>query len=167
MRRSRRRMNTWSGQPLPLSGASWWQGLLQVRLSGAASETARAAELMQADSVAENPNFWEDFVSIALTSSRKPMIYGVFHYLPLRRLQSTSKVTACWTGVVPSDGIKHHCPRRKSASVLLAIWRPRHAVQRLPRTVSAFSHCRLPWNECSRRSKQPSTQTWSVQPSAA
>jgi len=54
------RMNTWAGQPLPISGASWWQGCLQLRLSGAESETARAAGLLQADDAKENPNFWED-----------------------------------------------------------------------------------------------------------
>jgi len=54
------RMNTWAGQPVPLSGASWWQGRLQLRLSGAVSETARAAGLLQADDAKENPNFWED-----------------------------------------------------------------------------------------------------------
>src|SRR6185437_8279243 len=30
------RFNRWAGQPLPLSGASWWQGQALVRLSGAA-----------------------------------------------------------------------------------------------------------------------------------
>jgi glycolate oxidase FAD binding subunit len=55
-----RRVNSWSGQPLPLSGASWWQERLQVRLSGAASEAGRAAERMQADAVTDNPRFWKD-----------------------------------------------------------------------------------------------------------
>jgi glycolate oxidase FAD binding subunit len=54
------RMNAWAGQPLPLSGASWWQGILQLRLSGAVSETARAAGLLQADDAKENPIFWKD-----------------------------------------------------------------------------------------------------------
>jgi glycolate oxidase FAD binding subunit len=54
------RMNTWAGQPLPLSGASWWQGLLQLRLSGAVSETARAARLLQTDGAKEIPIFWEE-----------------------------------------------------------------------------------------------------------
>jgi glycolate oxidase FAD binding subunit len=35
--------NRWSGQPLPLSGAAWWDGLAWVRLSGAAS-AVRAAQ---------------------------------------------------------------------------------------------------------------------------
>lgn len=55
-----RRMNSWSGQPLPLSAASWWQGSMRIRLSGAASETERAAGLMQADSVSDDPAFWEN-----------------------------------------------------------------------------------------------------------
>jgi glycolate oxidase FAD binding subunit len=55
-----RRMNSWSGQPLPLSAACWWQGGLRIRLSGAASETGRAAGLLQADSVSDDPGFWEN-----------------------------------------------------------------------------------------------------------
>lgn len=53
-----RRVNEWSGQPLPLSAACWWQNRLQIRLSGAASETARAAELLQADKVSDGSSGW-------------------------------------------------------------------------------------------------------------
>ena len=53
-----RRVNLWSGLPLPLSGASWWQGRLQVRLSGAVSETGHAADRMQAGHVIEDTGFW-------------------------------------------------------------------------------------------------------------
>jgi len=54
------RVNQWSARPLPLSGACWWQGSLQVRLSGAESETRRAALLLQADQVTEDDRTWLD-----------------------------------------------------------------------------------------------------------
>jgi glycolate oxidase FAD binding subunit len=53
-----RRVNEWSGQPLPLSGAFWSQGRLQVRLSGAETETGRAAERLNADHVSEDSQAW-------------------------------------------------------------------------------------------------------------
>ena len=55
-----RRVNQWSGQPLPLSGASWWHNQLKVRLSGAESETRRAAARLQAERVDEDPQTWLD-----------------------------------------------------------------------------------------------------------
>jgi len=55
-----RRVNQWSGQPLPLSGAWWWKGQLRVRLSGAESETRRAAQHLQADRVSDDPKSWRD-----------------------------------------------------------------------------------------------------------
>ena len=55
-----RRVNRWSGQPVPLSGASWWRGILQLRLSGAVSETGRAADRLQAVRVCEDTRFWDD-----------------------------------------------------------------------------------------------------------
>jgi glycolate oxidase FAD binding subunit len=54
------RMTEWSGQPLPLSAASWQDGTLRVRLSGAASETDRAAGLMQAEADFEDTAHWRD-----------------------------------------------------------------------------------------------------------
>ena len=53
-----RRINEWAGQPLPLSGAFWSNGRLQVRLSGAESETGRAAQRLQADYVSEDSQAW-------------------------------------------------------------------------------------------------------------
>jgi glycolate oxidase FAD binding subunit len=32
-----RMLNTWGGQPLPLSASAWWQGVLVLRLAGAAA----------------------------------------------------------------------------------------------------------------------------------
>jgi len=55
-----RKINEWSGQPLPLSGAFWYKGRLQVRLSGAGSETSRAAERMRAEDLSEKCNVWRE-----------------------------------------------------------------------------------------------------------
>jgi len=53
-----RKMNHWSGRPLPLSGASWWRDLMQIRLSGTSSETELAASSLQADSVSGDSADW-------------------------------------------------------------------------------------------------------------
>ena len=55
-----RQVNQWSGQPLPLSGAFWSDGLLQVRLSGAETEIERAAKRLQADQVSEDSQVWRE-----------------------------------------------------------------------------------------------------------
>ncbi|MEW6704398.1 MAG: glycolate oxidase subunit GlcE [Pseudomonadota bacterium] len=36
-------VNTWSGQPLPLQASAWWEGMLVVRLAGAAAAVDAAA----------------------------------------------------------------------------------------------------------------------------
>ena len=53
-----RRFNEWSGRPLPLSGAAWWRGRLLVRLSGAVSETRKAAAALGGDEAGEDSDFW-------------------------------------------------------------------------------------------------------------
>jgi glycolate oxidase FAD binding subunit len=50
--------NRWSGQPLPLWGAFWLDGKLQVRLSGAGSEVDQAVSRLQPNAVHENSNSW-------------------------------------------------------------------------------------------------------------
>ena len=52
------RVAVWSGQPLPLSAAAWDAGQLSVRLSGAKSETAAAAEAMGTGEAAHDPEYW-------------------------------------------------------------------------------------------------------------
>jgi glycolate oxidase FAD binding subunit len=37
-------LNQWAGQPLPLHASAWWQGLLVLRLSGAAAAVRAAAQ---------------------------------------------------------------------------------------------------------------------------
>jgi len=53
-----RRVNEWSGQPLPLSGAFWSHGRLWARLSGAETQTRRAAERLNAGHVSEDQQAW-------------------------------------------------------------------------------------------------------------
>lgn len=51
-------MNQWAGQPLPLSGGCWSGERLTVRLSGAMTETNKAATLLSPDDLTENQGFW-------------------------------------------------------------------------------------------------------------
>lgn len=39
-----RRLNEWGGQPLPLNASAWWDGMLVLRLSGAAAAVQSAQE---------------------------------------------------------------------------------------------------------------------------
>ena len=43
--------NRWSGQPLPLSGAAWWDGITWIRLSGASSAVRAAQERLGGERV--------------------------------------------------------------------------------------------------------------------
>jgi len=54
------KINSWSGQPLPISGAFWYKGRLQVRLSGAGSETSRAAKRLRADNINKSCVVWPE-----------------------------------------------------------------------------------------------------------
>ena len=42
--RAIRQLNEWAGRPLPLHASAWWQGLLVLRLSGAAAAVHSAAQ---------------------------------------------------------------------------------------------------------------------------
>ena len=53
-----RRMNAWAGQPLPLSGAAWEDGVLWLRLSGARSEVEQAATTLDGEEV-EDDGPWQ------------------------------------------------------------------------------------------------------------
>ena len=50
--------NRWAGQPLPLSATAWQDGVLRVRLSGAASAVAAAHVKMGGDEMGDGPGFW-------------------------------------------------------------------------------------------------------------
>jgi glycolate oxidase FAD binding subunit len=55
------RLNEWGGQPLPLNASAWWEGMLVVRLSGAAA-AVRAAQAQLGGEVIAEPlaaNFWQ------------------------------------------------------------------------------------------------------------
>jgi glycolate oxidase FAD binding subunit len=54
-----RRMNAWSGQPLPLSGAAWLDGVLWLRLDGARSEVAQAARTLGDGRAVEDDGSWQ------------------------------------------------------------------------------------------------------------
>ena len=53
-----RRMNAWSGRPLPVSGAAWLDDVLWLRLAGAHSEVARAARALDGEEV-EDDGSWQ------------------------------------------------------------------------------------------------------------
>lgn len=52
------RLNTWAGQPLPLSASCWHDGLLHVRLSGAEAAVGAALARLGGEPVADADQFW-------------------------------------------------------------------------------------------------------------
>lgn len=65
--------NRWSGQPLPLSGAAWWDGLAWIRLSGASSAVRAAHERLGGERVAQTAatRWWN-----ALRHCQHPIFQG-------------------------------------------------------------------------------------------
>ncbi|MDB5884042.1 MAG: glcE [Polaromonas sp.] len=53
-----RALNQWGGQPLPISGSVWLDGVLAVRLSGAAPALRGARTRMGGEEVADAGGFW-------------------------------------------------------------------------------------------------------------
>jgi len=55
-----RRLNTWGGQPLPVNASAWWDGMLVLRLSGAAAAVRAAVGRLGGDAVdpALAAGFW-------------------------------------------------------------------------------------------------------------
>ena len=53
-----KRVNTWAGQPLPLSATAWLGGRLLVRLSGAETAVRAARAKMGGDEANDLPDFW-------------------------------------------------------------------------------------------------------------
>ena len=47
-----RRLNEWGGQPLPLNASAWWDGMLVLRLSGAAAAVKAAQDLIGGELIA-------------------------------------------------------------------------------------------------------------------
>ena len=56
-----RQLNQWAGRPLPLHASAWWQGLLVLRLSGAAAAVRAAAQSLGGERVPPElaAVFWE------------------------------------------------------------------------------------------------------------
>ncbi len=48
-----RRLNEWGGQPLPLNASAWWEGMLVVRLAGAAAAVQAARSVMGGEPIDE------------------------------------------------------------------------------------------------------------------
>ena len=55
-----RRVNEWGGQPLPLNASAWWDGMLVLRLSGAAAAVQAARQTIGGESISEPlaASFW-------------------------------------------------------------------------------------------------------------
>ncbi|MBA4177465.1 MAG: glycolate oxidase subunit GlcE [Leptothrix sp. (in: Bacteria)] len=55
-----RRLNEWGGQPLPLNASAWWDGMLVLRLSGAAAAVRAAHEKIGGEVIAADvaAAFW-------------------------------------------------------------------------------------------------------------
>jgi glycolate oxidase FAD binding subunit len=55
-----RMLNTWGGQPLPLNASAWWQGVLVLRLAGAAAAVQAAVQRLGGEVVdpALADSFW-------------------------------------------------------------------------------------------------------------
>ena len=56
-----RQLNTWGGQPLPLSASAWWDGMLVLRLAGAAAAVQSARRALGGELVepALAAGFWQ------------------------------------------------------------------------------------------------------------
>src|SRR4029077_15426696 len=71
--------NRWAGQPLPLSGAAWWQGEGWVRLSGAAPAVRAARERLGGEKMAEQSahDFWGDLRDCRLAPCTGALLWRV------------------------------------------------------------------------------------------
>ncbi len=54
-----KQMNIWGGQPLPISGSCWHQGVLTIRLSGARAAVDAAIQKMGGTTLADAESFWD------------------------------------------------------------------------------------------------------------
>lgn len=52
------KLNQWGGQPLPISGSAWSDGVLTLRLSGAAAAVSAAQRSLGGEVVADADAFW-------------------------------------------------------------------------------------------------------------
>lgn len=66
-----RRLNEWGGQPLPVSGSCWHNGILSLRLSGARAAVDAAVRLIGGDIMPNAGHFWDE-----LREQRSPFFGG-------------------------------------------------------------------------------------------
>ncbi|KFI07420.1 glycolate oxidase subunit GlcE [Massilia sp. BSC265] len=66
-----RKLNEWGGQPLPISGSCWHNGILSLRLSGAQAAVDAAVRLIGGDIMPNPASFWAD-----LREQRMPFFRG-------------------------------------------------------------------------------------------
>ena len=85
-------MNRWAGQPLPLSATSWHQGILLVRLSGAAAGVVAAKHKMGGDEVKDAETLWR-----ALREHRAAFFQDA---IPLWRLSVPSTTAPLEVGAI-------------------------------------------------------------------
>jgi glycolate oxidase FAD binding subunit len=81
-----RRLNEWGGQPLPVSGSCWVDGVLMLRLSGARAAVDAAVASLGGELVADAAPFWA-----SLREQRHPFFGGD---APLWRLSVPSTAGA-------------------------------------------------------------------------
>ncbi len=55
-----RQLNTWGGQPLPINASAWWDGMLVLRLAGAAAAVQSATQQLRGEVIApaQATAFW-------------------------------------------------------------------------------------------------------------
>jgi glycolate oxidase FAD binding subunit len=81
-----RKLNEWSGQPLPLSASCWHNGVLALRLSGAQAAVEAAVKSLGGEVVENADQFW-----LALREQQHPFFDGD---APLWRLSVPSTASA-------------------------------------------------------------------------
>lgn len=65
------RLNTWGGQPLPISASCWHDGVLTLRLSGAQAAVDAARRMLGGEAVEDGARFWR-----SLREQRHPFFDG-------------------------------------------------------------------------------------------
>ena len=68
-------MNRWSGKPFPMTASSWHDGILTIRLEGAATAVKAAHETLGGDIVPDADSFWKNLRehSVAFFQTEQPL----------------------------------------------------------------------------------------------
>ena len=72
------RLNTWGGQPLPISASAWHGGVLIVRLSGAVAAVKAAVQKMGGEEDSMAADFWNelrDYGNLFLAKAEGPALW--------------------------------------------------------------------------------------------